>query len=115
MKQKVEQFQKLLELLPPPNRCLLSSMIVHMTHIIAKVIVVIVNMTQVTSMVVNTTAKVTHYLTSPLPCFMMGKKNTIIHNCARVFTYRLSLMLCSHWTTSTLITRAIKYLSQWHY
>ncbi len=37
VKQKVEQFQKLLEELPPPNRCLLSSMIVHMTHIIAKV------------------------------------------------------------------------------
>ena len=37
VKQKVEQFQKLLEELPPPNRCLLSMMIVHMTHVIAKV------------------------------------------------------------------------------
>ncbi len=37
VKQKVENFQQLLEKLPVPNRFLLSWMIIHMTHIIAKV------------------------------------------------------------------------------
>jgi len=37
VKQKVEQFQILIEELPLPNKLLLSWMIIHMTHIIAKV------------------------------------------------------------------------------
>ena len=82
MKQKVEQFQKLLELLPPPNRCLLSSMIVHMTHIIAKVTIVIVNMTQVTSVIVNIIKFLSHYL-----CVMMEKEITIILNCGLSFRH----------------------------
>ena len=37
MKQIVEVFQQLTEELPVPNKLLLSWMIVHMTHIIARV------------------------------------------------------------------------------
>ena len=37
IKQKVELFQQLIEQLPTPNKLLLSWMIVHMTHVIAKV------------------------------------------------------------------------------
>ena len=47
VKQKVEQFQQLIEQLPPPNRLLLSWMIVHMTHVIAKVSHVSLKSTQI--------------------------------------------------------------------
>ena len=62
MKQKVEQFQKLLELLPPPNRCLLSSMIVHMTHIIAKVTSVIPYMPHIITKVMSMIAHVAYII-----------------------------------------------------